>query len=64
VAHGIDPGDLRKAQKSAQTEETETFEVISREWHEKFKSTRKKHDDTCIEEDRRPESQNRRPQAP
>jgi integrase len=40
VAHGsIDPGDLRKAQKSAQTEETETFEVISREWHEKFKST-------------------------
>lgn len=39
LAHGIDPGSLRKAQKQAATEETETFEVIAREWHEKFQST-------------------------
>jgi len=38
LAHGIDPGAVRKAQKQAQTEETETFEVIAREWHDKFKS--------------------------
>jgi integrase len=38
VAHGIDPGALRKAQKKADTAEAETFEVIAREWHEKFKS--------------------------
>ncbi|MDX9822980.1 MAG: integrase arm-type DNA-binding domain-containing protein [Syntrophales bacterium] len=37
VAHHIDPGALRKAQKQAETAETETFEVIAREWHEKFK---------------------------
>lgn len=36
VAHGIDPGSLRKAQKQADTAETETFEVIAREWHGKF----------------------------
>ncbi len=39
VAHGIDPGAVRKAQKQAETEETETFEVIAREWHTKFTST-------------------------
>ena len=39
VAHGIDPGALRKAQKQAETKETETFEVIAREWHEKFKES-------------------------
>lgn len=39
VAHGIDPGALRKAQKEAETEETETFEVIAREWHTKFTPT-------------------------
>ena len=39
VAHGIDPSALRKAQKQAQTEETETFEVIAREWYAKFVST-------------------------
>ena len=37
LAHGIDPGEVRKAQKKADTEETETFEVIAREWHAKFK---------------------------
>lgn len=39
VAHGIDPGALRKAMKQTATEETETFEVIAREWHMKFKPT-------------------------
>lgn len=39
VAHGIDPGALRKAMKQAETEETETFEVIAREWHTKFTQT-------------------------
>jgi integrase len=39
VAHGIDPGAVRKAQKHAETEEKETFEVIAREWHSKFTPT-------------------------
>jgi integrase len=39
IAHDIDPGALRKAQKQAKTEETETFEVIAREWHTKFTTT-------------------------
>lgn len=39
VSHGIDPGALRKAQKQAKTEETETFGVIAREWYAKFVST-------------------------
>lgn len=37
IAHSIDPGAVRKAQKQADTKETETFEVIAREWHAKFK---------------------------
>lgn len=36
---GIDPGAVKKAQKAADTEETETFEVIAREWHDKFSSS-------------------------
>jgi len=39
IAHGIDPGALRKAQKQAQTAEAEIFEVIAREWHTKFTPT-------------------------
>ncbi|MEI7636337.1 MAG: integrase arm-type DNA-binding domain-containing protein [Syntrophus sp. (in: bacteria)] len=39
VANGIDPGAVRKAMKQAETEETETFEVIAREWHTKFTQT-------------------------
>ncbi|MCX5827488.1 MAG: integrase arm-type DNA-binding domain-containing protein [Deltaproteobacteria bacterium] len=39
VANGIDPGAVRKAMKQAETEETETFEVIAREWHMKFATT-------------------------
>jgi integrase len=36
IANGVDPGETKKAQKAAGTEETETFEVIAREWHTKF----------------------------
>jgi len=39
IAHGVDPAVLRKAQKQADTEETETFEVITREWYGKFLHT-------------------------
>ena len=39
LANGVDPGAVLKAQKQAKVEETETVEVIAREWHEKFKST-------------------------
>ena len=39
LAQGRDPGIIRKAQKQAKTEETETFEVIAREWHMKFAHT-------------------------
>ncbi len=36
---GIDPGAVRKAQKAADTQEQDTFEVIAREWHAKFLPT-------------------------
>ena len=36
LAHGIDPGAVRKAQKQTKTESTETFEIIAREWHDRF----------------------------
>lgn len=39
IEKGIDPGDTKKAQKAAETQETETFEVIAREWHTKFSSS-------------------------
>jgi len=39
LAQGRDPGIVRKAQKQAETSETETFEVIAREWHAKFTPT-------------------------
>jgi len=39
LAHNIDPGAIRKAQKQAKTESTETFEVIAREWHGRFTQT-------------------------
>lgn len=38
LAKGIDPGAVRKAQKQASIQETETFEVIAREWHTRFNS--------------------------
>lgn len=37
IAHGIDPSAVRKAQKQVTIEEGETFELIAREWHNKFK---------------------------
>jgi hypothetical protein len=37
IAQGIDPRAVRRAMKQAETIETETFEVIAREWHTKFK---------------------------
>jgi len=36
IANSIDPGAVRKAMKQTTTAETETFEVIAREWHAKF----------------------------
>lgn len=39
LANSVDPGDVRKAQKQANIPETETFEVIAREWHARFTST-------------------------
>ena len=39
LANNVDPDAVRKAQKIAKTEETETFEVIAREWHTKFTPT-------------------------
>jgi len=39
LANDVDPDTVRKAQKNAKTQETETFEVIAREWHDRFKPT-------------------------
>jgi integrase len=39
LANNIDPGAIKKAQKQAKVESTETFEVIAREWHDRFKLT-------------------------
>ena len=39
LANGIDPAFVKKAQRQAATEETETFEVVAREWHTKFTPT-------------------------
>lgn len=36
---GVDPGAVKKAQRAAETEDSETFEVIAREWHGKFSPT-------------------------
>ena len=39
LAHGIDPGTHRKAQKQAEIAKTETFESLAGEWHTKFTPT-------------------------
>lgn len=39
VAKGIDPGTVRKAKKQTNIQEAESFEVIAREWHGRFKPT-------------------------
>lgn len=37
LANGIDPGEVKKAQKAATVAETEnSFEIVAREWHSKF----------------------------
>jgi integrase len=38
LAHGIDPGTVKKAKQQAAIAETETFEVIAREWHNRQSS--------------------------
>lgn len=37
LAHGIDPGAVLKAQKQVNIQKTETFELIAKEWHGRFK---------------------------
>lgn len=40
VASGVDPGELRKAQKAAMVADGEnSFEVVAREWHGKYAKT-------------------------
>ncbi|MBW2558635.1 MAG: integrase arm-type DNA-binding domain-containing protein [Deltaproteobacteria bacterium] len=39
ISRNIDPGEVRKAQKQAKTEETGTFEIIAREWYTEFTQT-------------------------
>jgi len=39
LANNVDPGAVRKAQKQTKIEETETFEVIAREWQSRFAPT-------------------------
>ena len=36
MANGIDPSETKKAQKASGNQETETFEIIAREWYAKF----------------------------
>lgn len=37
LANGIDPGEVKKAQKAASDAETEnSFEIVAREWHSRF----------------------------
>lgn len=36
LANGFDPGEIRKSQKQGIIQETETFEIIAREWHKRF----------------------------
>jgi integrase len=40
IASGVDPSAVKKAQKASRAESNaNSFEVVAREWHEKFKST-------------------------
>lgn len=36
LAKSVDPSDTKKAQKAASSQETETFEIVAREWYSKF----------------------------
>ena len=51
LANGVDPGEIKKAQKAAIVAVTENaFEVVAREWHGKFKHTWSEvHADTLME---------------
>jgi len=49
VAHGVDPREIRKAQKAAKDKSENSFEVVAREWHEKYTPTwSASHADTII----------------
>lgn len=40
LANGVDPSDVKKAQKAARGEQAaNTFEVVARDWHDKFAPT-------------------------
>lgn len=39
LAQNIDPGAVKKAKREASLQDTETFEVIAREWHNRFSSS-------------------------
>ena len=40
LANGVDPGAVKKAQKAARADsDANSFEVVAREWHEKFKDS-------------------------
>lgn len=40
LANGIDPGAVKKAQKASRADsDANSFEVVAREWHEKFKES-------------------------
>ena len=39
VANGVDPSQVRKAQKASKEADENTFEVVAREWHAKFTPT-------------------------
>lgn len=40
LANGVDPGETKKAQKASQSEkDSNSFEVVAREWHAKFAHT-------------------------
>jgi integrase len=39
LANGIDPNMAKRAQKASRADGTNSFEVIAREWHTKFKET-------------------------
>lgn len=38
VANGVDPGDIKKAQKAIEQAQAETFKTVTLEWHEQKKS--------------------------
>jgi len=39
LAKGVDPGEIKKAQKFTQGATEDSFEVVAREWHGKFSAT-------------------------